>query len=975
MMNRALLQRQMFANGGAAVPNKFKGFSKLPEEVQMKMNPELAKKYEEGGNVTPQTEEDVATGGFDPTNPYNIVRFFRDNPGTTVSDYNSFFGTSLDPKEYGIFEKPKPMQEGGVAGLMTQPDMAAMPMGSTQEAVDPAVLETALQGASEEVGDLEQAGDFKSMMDQFSGEEKSEEERRDDLASIVGPEDAAQTPDSVLALVTPVVQISMLDQGIAPMAQEAMDTPVEGDMAGGIMSMTGAGNEPPVNFNQGGEVLRRGDEDPVQFFKVGGVAPMTDYQQKVGETAQALLPTFQQFMPTTDPDVAKRRLQSDILFDIANTALAFSAPMEGERPGLSAAERLALATQKTQLLPKIQQRTAKSAAEQKAQETAIKSGALQAALGMETARLKQIGAERVTSLKEAQENARTVKTLNFKRQEGVATRAHKTALANQETQLKMALQLLEGKQDLASISAKATYEDALQRLKGEQKINELGIEQENALERINKEIIGRKDLAKINNIASMEEVIKKIESTEGIEAAKITSRELIATEKNNTDKLINQNNIEQRDRRLNFDKVRESNLVADRKAKNQQAIAELDLKKVTEARQTLEGLRDFELRKEAGLRDEKKLALIEKELNEVKIAETQIKKFSAENRAENDAAVLAFKNKELNKLVEYRNTSNNLKAELNQITRSNNVVNQQLKEKEIALKTHKAQLETFGTGLEGRTLNIVTDAKRFTAYADGANDPQFETAIQNYVAKTENIKGETTTKELPPYLQDVIKQRLQKGLTIPNIPLSKLNLTKAEMEAFGPISEEKGNAAVTKIIDPNVDLTDATGFISSLKSGMRFLAGQASEIGVGSGDVFKETSAGRKMLNALANSTERFIREATNDRLDVQSLARLQKELVRPSGFRTDADALSQLEVTRNVMQKTKEELQDIIDNPKKYRDVSLDKARKAITLTSGLIDEYGTAINSYKRFGGFREQGGGSEQLFKNIIKKRKTN
>ena len=46
MMNRALLQRQMFANGGAAVPNEFKGFSKLPEEVQMKMNPELAKKYE-----------------------------------------------------------------------------------------------------------------------------------------------------------------------------------------------------------------------------------------------------------------------------------------------------------------------------------------------------------------------------------------------------------------------------------------------------------------------------------------------------------------------------------------------------------------------------------------------------------------------------------------------------------------------------------------------------------------------------------------------------------------------------------------------------------------------------------------------------------------------------------------------------------------------------------------------------------------
>ena len=48
-MNRSVMQRQMFREGGAAVPNEFKGFSKLPEEVQMKMNPELAKKYQEGG--------------------------------------------------------------------------------------------------------------------------------------------------------------------------------------------------------------------------------------------------------------------------------------------------------------------------------------------------------------------------------------------------------------------------------------------------------------------------------------------------------------------------------------------------------------------------------------------------------------------------------------------------------------------------------------------------------------------------------------------------------------------------------------------------------------------------------------------------------------------------------------------------------------------------------------------------------------
>ena len=36
---------------GGAVPSEFKGFSKLPEAVQEKMNPSAAKKYKNGGAV------------------------------------------------------------------------------------------------------------------------------------------------------------------------------------------------------------------------------------------------------------------------------------------------------------------------------------------------------------------------------------------------------------------------------------------------------------------------------------------------------------------------------------------------------------------------------------------------------------------------------------------------------------------------------------------------------------------------------------------------------------------------------------------------------------------------------------------------------------------------------------------------------------------------------------------------------------
>ena len=38
-------------DGGEVVPKKYKGFSKLPEKVQTKIDPTLAKKYKNGGAV------------------------------------------------------------------------------------------------------------------------------------------------------------------------------------------------------------------------------------------------------------------------------------------------------------------------------------------------------------------------------------------------------------------------------------------------------------------------------------------------------------------------------------------------------------------------------------------------------------------------------------------------------------------------------------------------------------------------------------------------------------------------------------------------------------------------------------------------------------------------------------------------------------------------------------------------------------
>ena len=213
-----------------------------------------------------------------------------------------------------------PMQMGGEpmaaameAGAMPAEPMAAMgapppaDLGSMDAAgiaaqMDPNVV-AILEGAANNFSDPEQADTLEGMMNAVRGTRASEEERRSELAAVVGPEDAAETPDSVLALVQPVMlllgaegtQETEVDTGgIGPMAQGAMNVPVSGDMAGGIMQMAAAlpaeGGVPPVNFSEGGEVRR--------FFQGG--SPVLDVDAT--STDAALVPVSP--TPTRLPSIS-----------------------------------------------------------------------------------------------------------------------------------------------------------------------------------------------------------------------------------------------------------------------------------------------------------------------------------------------------------------------------------------------------------------------------------------------------------------------------------------------------------------------------------------------------------------------------------------------------------------------------------------------------------------------------------------------
>jgi hypothetical protein len=267
MMNRSLMERQMFARGGQV-------------------------RYMQDGGMAPMPDQ----------------------------------GMPMAPQGMPMGQQGMPMGQQG------------MPMGPTPQD-DPQALQDAMFAAAQNFSSIDEATNFEEVMNGIRGDTATIEERRSELAGMVGPDDAGQTPESVLALIQPVMQMAQVDQGIGSIAPEAMgQTPIEGNMAGGIMSTVnqGAGEVPaPTNFRQGGAVQYFAPENT---NRVATPAPDPRFQEVYGQK-QAML---QSILSPQDQQQAyadqKNMTQAQILFDIAQGGLALATP--GDRQ-MSFAQRLA----------------------------------------------------------------------------------------------------------------------------------------------------------------------------------------------------------------------------------------------------------------------------------------------------------------------------------------------------------------------------------------------------------------------------------------------------------------------------------------------------------------------------------------------------------------------------------------------------------------------------------------------------------
>jgi len=171
---------------------------------------------------------------------------------------------------------------------------------------------TIVDAGSEKKQEFDRAEDYEQLMNTIRGDNKSEDQRRDELAEIVGEKDANDTPDSVLTLVQPVIQ--MLDT--PEVRQEGIGaTPQAFAMGGPVYRDDGSKKE--------GETSNNDDALNNLFIQ------MLLAQNTSGSNIPSLATGFQKNLPVMqailgrDPD----RTLADTFFNISRSGFGLAAGM------------------------------------------------------------------------------------------------------------------------------------------------------------------------------------------------------------------------------------------------------------------------------------------------------------------------------------------------------------------------------------------------------------------------------------------------------------------------------------------------------------------------------------------------------------------------------------------------------------------------------------------------------------------------
>ena len=857
------------------VPSQFKGFSRLPEQVQRKMDPQLAKKYNMGG---------------------------------------------------GVLQRPLFMQAGGPAQPMpmapppppAQPPMAPPPMAP--QGPDPMMQQTEAQFenmgerlAQDTLANINQAEDIEGAINGLRGNEKPIEARYDELAGFVGKSDAQQTPESVLAMVQPTIMMTeqgAMDSGIGELIQglagSEMETPMGeptamGQGVGELMTM-GAGNTPPVNFNQGGpvEVRRYAQSSPE------GVTPLG--ASKFSEIYGNILPTIQEQSAgifgtpeqrAQELEEAKRFQRGQAALDLAKFGLALASPTD--QP-MSFAEKLAMAGQPlaTSLQEK-GQAVQDIRSKQKAEERALAMQNLQTSLGI----AGNIYAKEVEQQESAAERA-----LRLNLQTNQLQSAEDLAAAE------LALRQSIFEQDKIQFNKNLTLEQ--NKLNYKKEFDNEARELQKFLARF--KTAGDLELAKFQG--EEQRKLQRIQNLAQEKLAKIQGQIF----------LDNQLEIGGANNAFTLEKM-ELDLANSKDLAKTNAELSKSAQKNAQIFQASQNAlnRVFELRKQGKLLDAQS---IENELNR-----------TLQEELADDANALSAAQFRMNYLLQERGLT------VEEALAQHKIINEELL---LQIEQEKAKIKKLGNSLDGQAMGMVADEDLVAGYGDGSLKGTdlnlFEQAITHLGTPTETIvNGERVLKPAKEYNQaliDAFEKRLERGDPLPEVAKKAIQARQYNKSNAEKFTSSSAQIALDELLE-NIAISEGTPKSSIFGRNAFFmnLGNVVSELIYPGYTAFEDTKKAKDVLEALNFAMIQVFRAMPNFRDSVFQSKAIEKMTAKPANLIQGPDsATSKIKALIGQLKFAEANLAGYAMQPEKFgidfdKDVSdVNRKRKEI---QGVIHRY----------------------------------
>ena len=842
-----------------------------------------------------------------------------------------------------------PMQEGGMAPMpmSAAPGPQMMPpglppidpnnvdinqaaQGAMQQGIDPAMLEGMLTQYSAGLEDLENAEDYETVMNGIRGDDLPIESRYQELAGVVGPEDAQQTPESVLALVQPVMMMAAVDQGIGGLAAEEMNAPIEGAMAEGIMSTVNMGGPEapaqvpggpaPVNFNQGGSVAYMADGGDSRLGQI--------YQDRQAVYGDILGIADQEAELADQTDMTKAQM----LFDVAQGALMFATP--GER-NMSPAERLAQAF--TPVLGNISTRAGELQKFKNAQNQEKRALNLQALGSAENQLAFELkvdadkaaqAAEQAWKTKEkaldrGHELLKMDKTFAFNRQENESSQNFQMRLADRKIEAQTLLQQLQGSQSQADIQLRGQLQSELAQIN-------------NTFQRsLQQDRFDFSKLERLDTQAYNDEVRQQQFANQ---------RAIIALEFDNTKQGIAlRNQLEQENMRLGSElRVGENQIAFENQLERDNILHINDISKMDHGHEqnlaltshrgaiqrenqelqnaftAAESALDRAQKENLQLSDQTFRRLMQEEMQTFTSDQAEIDRAIAKtNRAFDEAlAVRGADQKDVQLGLAERGQALEEAYKLGMLSIERLVANatkvgSKAKTDELTYLTNPERMSQYAQGTLGDETALYEQALLDYTSANDVWDPALGKYVQGSAGKLAPTVLESVKSGNPNlYTQITGTQLAEDGSALPDAPLTLLEANSQNsdiMNADGTVNLQSSVFEVTRPnrYNPEVDYKQVIG-MSRLYPGLKKIVseGYAEATDGMPTEEAQMHSEAQKTLDAFANDLLQFSTNLTGDRVlkFVQELIERETQNLRPGGIllKTDSDARSSLKALRD---------------------------------------------------------------------------